>query len=67
MSTSHGDSHASSGSGALGKAIFAGFLALILLNGNMPVNTQFALIIGIIAYFVISKGSKGGSAPADHH
>jgi hypothetical protein len=61
----HGDSHG--GSGAVGKAIFAGFVALILLNGNMPANTQFALIIGIIAYFVVTKGSKGGSAPSAGH
>jgi hypothetical protein len=44
------------GSGSsVGKAIFAGFIALILLNGNMPVNTQFALIIGLIAYLYFSK------------
>jgi hypothetical protein len=52
---------ASTGNGAVGKAMGIGFLVLILANGNMPGNTQFALIIGVIAYVVLSRPKK-----ADH-
>lgn len=48
----------SEGGGALGKAIGIGFLILILAKGTMPAETQFALIGGVIAYFVFSKPSK---------
>lgn len=58
MSDAHGHAPAAGGNNAAGKAIGIGFLVLILANGNMPANTQFALIAGIAAYFVISKGSK---------
>ncbi len=42
-----------SGGRSIGKAVMIGFLALIIINGNMPANTQFALIIGIAAYFLL--------------
>ncbi len=49
---------ASTGNGAAGKAIGIAFLVLILANGNMPGNTQFALIIGVIAYVAFSAKKK---------
>ena len=50
---------AGGGNNAVGKAIGIGFLVLILANGNMPANTQFALIIGVAAYFVMTRKPKG--------
>ena len=43
------------GNGAAGKAIGVAFLVLILANGNMPANTQLALVVGVIAYMYFSK------------
>ena len=63
MSTDHGAAHGG-GDNTIWKAVGIGFLVLILANGNMPANTQFALIAGIIAYVVISRGKKSGG---DHH
>ena len=62
--TSHAASAApATGNGAAGKAIGIGFLVLVLANGNMPGNTQFALIIGVIAYFALSGKKKDSAHP----
>jgi hypothetical protein len=41
--------------GPLGKAMISAFIVLALINGNMPANTQFALVIGVAAYFFFKK------------
>ncbi len=54
----------------VGKAIGAAVLFLVLVNGNMPDNTKFALIIGLIVYVIASRGGAGhGAAHAagGHH
>ncbi len=51
--------------GPLGKAMILAFVVLALINGNMPANTQLALAVGVIAYFVFAKGGKS-AAPSAH-
>lgn len=41
--------------GPVGKAMILAFIVLALINGNMPANTQFALVIGVAAYFYFKK------------
>ena len=52
---------ASSGSGAGMKAAGIGFLVLILANGNMQPNAQLALVVGVIAYVVLSRKAASGA------
>jgi hypothetical protein len=60
---SHGGDHGGSGGSMspLAKAIIAGIIVLVLLNGNMPVNTQFALVVGVAVYLFATR-KKGGDA-----
>lgn len=45
----------SGGSNAVGAAIGAAVLILFLFNSPAPDTTKFAVIVGIIVFFVVSK------------
>ncbi|MDQ5957373.1 MAG: hypothetical protein QG614_348 [Patescibacteria group bacterium] len=46
------------GSNAIGVAIAAAFITLILLNNSTPDNTKFALVVALIAYAAVSGKEK---------
>ena len=57
---------AEEGNGAIGKAIAAVFLVLFLMNNGAPDTTKMAVIVGVIVYLVVSRGSSAKKDAGGH-